>query len=305
MKLLCTDLDRTLLPNGDEPECAMARPLLWQMLDTHGLSLAYVSGRDLDRVLDAIDEYDLRQPDFIVADVGSSLYVPDDSDWINSEDWQRTIAIDWDGMTGDDIKQHLRGIDGLREQEASRQSLLKTSYYFVLDADREALCEQVADRLESINVQAARVMSDDIENAVGLLDVLPRQANKSGAIRYMRSLLELAPAQVLFAGDSGNDVAALVSAVSAVAVANADAGTQEAISQESRLLGTEASTYQAVGGLKIAGDRSLNGNYASGIIEGLVHYQPAWQAYLLDDNWVAEALERYPLASPVAASKSA
>jgi len=296
MKLLCTDLDRTLLPNGEQIESALARPLLWHMLNTHDIKLAYVSGRDLGRVLDAIDEYGLQVPDIIVADVGSSIYLPEkNGSWVNSEEWQSTIETDWKGLTGDDIKSLLDEVDGLTRQEPSRQSLLKTSYYFSLDADRELLRRRVKNELQSRNVNASLIMSDDLEKQVGLLDVLPRQATKSGAVSFIRAMLGIAQVDTLFAGDSGNDVAALVSGVASVAVANADADTREAIKRDSVSLGTSDSTFQAMGGLPVAGNVELNGNYAAGILEGLMHFRPVWQSDLLEPHWVASALARYPL----------
>jgi len=295
MRLLCTDLDRTLLPNGEQSESALARPLLWHMLNTHDIKLAYVSGRDLGRVLDAIDEYGLQVPDIIVADVGSSIYLPEEGSWVNSETWQSSIATDWNGLTGDDIKELLNDVDGLTRQEPSRQSMLKTSYYFPLDTDRALLRKRVKNELQTKQVNASLVMSDDLEKQVGLLDVLPRQATKSGAVSFIRAMLGVAQADTLFAGDSGNDVAALVSGVASVAVANADADTRGAIERESVSLGTTDSTFQAVGGLNVAGNVELNGNYAAGILEGLMHFRPVWRLDLLEPAWVASALARYPL----------
>ena len=72
--LLCTDLDRTLLPNGLQPESACARPLFRKLVSHPEVHLAYVSGRSLELVLQAIAKWDLPRPDFILGDVGSSIY---------------------------------------------------------------------------------------------------------------------------------------------------------------------------------------------------------------------------------------
>jgi len=90
----------------------------------------------------------------------------------------------------------------------------------------------------------------------------------------------------MFAGDRGNDVAALVSGVASVAVANADAETQRAVSREALANNTAGNTYQARGGLKLADNRVLNGNYAAGIVEELTHHQPVWRSHLLDAQWI-------------------
>lgn len=43
--LLCSDLDRTLLPNGEQPESPEARLLLNKLARRPELTLAYVSGQ--------------------------------------------------------------------------------------------------------------------------------------------------------------------------------------------------------------------------------------------------------------------
>lgn len=53
--LLCGDLDRTVQPNGAQPESPQARPLLH--------TLAYVSGHHLALLLAAIRDYKLPVPD--------------------------------------------------------------------------------------------------------------------------------------------------------------------------------------------------------------------------------------------------
>ena len=44
--MLCSDLDRTLLPNGPQEESPEARPLLRRLAQRPDLVLAYVSGRN-------------------------------------------------------------------------------------------------------------------------------------------------------------------------------------------------------------------------------------------------------------------
>ena len=72
--LICTDLDRTLLPNGSQPESSGARELFRRVTSDPSVSLAYVSGRHQQLVLDAIREYAIPWPDWVIADVGSTIY---------------------------------------------------------------------------------------------------------------------------------------------------------------------------------------------------------------------------------------
>jgi hydroxymethylpyrimidine pyrophosphatase-like HAD family hydrolase len=71
--LLCTDLDRTLLPNGFEPESPDSRDLFARLVAAKGITLAYVSGRDQALVDAAIADYKLPQPDFAITDVGTRI----------------------------------------------------------------------------------------------------------------------------------------------------------------------------------------------------------------------------------------
>ena len=72
--LLCTDLDRTLLPNGNQPESPEARRRFASFAARPQVRLAYVTGRHLALIEKAIANYVLPRPHFVIADVGTSLY---------------------------------------------------------------------------------------------------------------------------------------------------------------------------------------------------------------------------------------
>lgn len=291
MRLVCTDLDRTLLPNGEQPESDHARPILWQLLRTHHVNLAYVSGRDLGRVLEAIDDYSLPIPNAIVADVGTSVYTLDAGRWTQHADWHSMISQDWNGSKACDIQRLLSDITLLVEQEPDRQATYKQSYYYGEAIDQTQLLDVVGRRLDANGINASLVCSHDPEKKVGLLDVLPRSATKREAVAFLQTLCDVAVEDVLFAGDSGNDVNAICAANPSVLVANADTSTRQAVNraceQDASL---SASIYMAEGELAVAGSLSLNGFYAAGIVEGLLHFRPAWRDHLEDVQWVRDAL---------------
>ena len=289
MKLLCTDMDRTLLPNGEQPESEYARALLWHLLKVHQLKLAYVTGRDLALVLDAIAEYSLPLPDVIVGDVGSSIYTRTDSGWQQSEEWEQTIAEQWGGDSAY-IHELLADISELQVQEPDRQKTFKRSYYFDTATEESWLHEQIEARLTSNGVSAALVFSHDPEKQCMLLDVLPHSATKREAVAYVQSMFELAAHDVLFSGDSGNDVSAICAARPAVLVANADNDTRRKVIAENEKSVDPGSTYLAEGGLDVVGQGALNGCYSAGILEGLVHFRPEWREHLSDAAWVDTAI---------------
>ena len=291
MKLLCTDLDRTLLPNGMQAESVHARPLLWHLLKTHELVLAYVTGRDLARVLDAVNEYALPLPDVIVGDVGSTIYMQAGAGWENNKDWQQMIARQWAGRDSAYIHELLVGINGLQVLEADRQTAFKRSYYVKATENESELQRQIEMRLADKGISAALVFSHDPEKQCGLLDVLPGLATKREAVAYLQSVFELTERDVLFAGDSGNDVSAICAAHPAVLVANADDDTRKKVYAENSQSPDPALTYVASGGLEVVGQDSLNGFYAAGIVEGLIHFRPEWRQHLSDASWVEAAMQ--------------
>ena len=66
--LLCTDLDRTVLPNGPQPEPAGARRCFAAFAACPEVTLAYVTGRHRHLVEQAIHDYGLPRPDVVFSD---------------------------------------------------------------------------------------------------------------------------------------------------------------------------------------------------------------------------------------------
>ena len=274
IKLLCTDLDRTLLPNGDEPLSPAAMPTLRRLIDEAGLILAYVTGRDAERVQQCIAQYDLPPPRFVVADVGTSIYRVTPSGWQQDPAWQANLAGQWRGLNGSDIHALLQDDSRLTPQESDRQRRYKQSYYLQRDEDTTALASAMQQRLAAADINATLVFSNDPQQQQGLLDVLPKSASKRHGIEYLRGVLGLAVEEVLFAGDSGNDLDVLVSPFSSVLVANADKDVQIAAQRSVDEAGHAQTLYMARGDFELPGGEILNGNYSAGIVEGLLHYAP-------------------------------
>jgi len=273
--LLCCDLDRTLLPNGDQPESPLARPLLRAVCALPDVSLCFVSGRDLGLVQQAMRDYQLPAPDYAIGDVGSSLHHARPSGWQPSTDWQRHIAGDWNGCIAADLMPWLADLNALTPQEASKQSDFKLSYYTAADIDQTALLSDIRQRLAEREIHANLIWSLDETSATGLLDILPTSANKLHAIRFLMRQLDLTNAQTVFAGDSGNDLDVLASEIPGILVANAtDAVRSEAITR-SRAAGNDDQLYLAKGNWL-----GMNGNYSAGVTEGLSHYHPHYRPML-------------------------
>jgi len=267
--LLCCDLDRTVLPNGRQAESPQARPLFRRVSRCPQLTLVYVSGRDKGLLLEAIRDYDLPVPDYAIGDVGTTIYQIEDGQWHPWPAWEEEIMPDWAGHRHDDLAQALQDIDHLTLQEAEKQNTFKLSYYAPEDTDRDALLAEVEARLQRLGVRASLIWSIDEPRHVGLLDVLPRSATKYHAIRFLMQQKGFSEQQTVFAGDSGNDLPALTSGLQAVLVRNARQDVREEALASVCKKGIAQRLYIARGDFL-----GMNGNYAAGVLEGLVHFVP-------------------------------
>ena len=267
--LICTDLDRTLLPNGAQTESPAARKLFRQLVERPEVKLAYVSGRDRGLLKKAIKEYDIPLPDYAITDVGTTIYSIENQQWQKWRSWYDEIAPDWGTHTQYSLAELLEDIKQLQLQEESKQGKYKLSYYADENTDTVNLFRELRTRFHNRGIRASLIWSIDETTHTGLLDILPKSANKLHAIHFLMQELNFLPEQTVFAGDSGNDLEVLCSDVQSVLVANAT----EEVRQQALKLATdnhsEAQLYLARGNFL-----DMNGNYAAGILEGVAHYLP-------------------------------
>jgi len=259
--LLCSDLDRTLLPNGAQPESAEARPRLRRLARHPDLLLAYVSGRHEALLREAIREYAIPVPDFAVGDVGTTIFEVNGEHWQPWREWAEEIAPDWAGASRDDLAALFRDLDPLREQEAEKQNTFKLSYYTPERLERDELLAEMQARLAGKGVHASLIWSVDEAAQVGLLDVLPARATKLHAVRFLMQRLEIPEARTVFAGDSGNDLPVLTSGLQAVLVANAHPEVRDEAGAALAATGQSERLYLARGDFL-----GMNGNYSAGVL---------------------------------------
>lgn len=284
--LICTDLDRTLIPNGPQPESPGARRRFAALTARPEVTLAYVSGRHRALIEEAVANYRLPIPDFVIGDVGTTIYrigaepvppagprlVPRDSQkltWTLLEQWEAQIAADWAGHTHDELRAVLKDMHTLRLQERSKQNRLKLSFYLPLHVELDELKAAVRQRLDPLGIRYRLIWSVDDVADIGLLDVLPKRASKLHAIEDLMRMQGFERERTVFCGDSGNDLEVLSSRVPSVLVANSRPDVQELALELAEEAGTLKQLYIATGGYL-----GMNGNYAGGMLEGIVHYHP-------------------------------
>ncbi|MDH5445601.1 MAG: HAD-IIB family hydrolase [Gammaproteobacteria bacterium] len=276
--LLCTDLDRTLLPNGPQAVSEKAMAIFKQLIDQPEVKLAYVSGRDRSLLLSAIEEYDIPIPDYAIADVGTTIYEINDG-WQKWYHWHDKISEDWGTHTQLSLAELMQDISELSLQEESKQGKYKLSYYADVNTDTVTLFHEINTRFHNRNIHASLVWSIDETTQTGLLDVLPSSANKLHAIRYLMQSLSYSDEQALFSGDSGNDLEVLSSEIQSVLVANATEEIKQQVIEQSQKNKTQNYIYIAQGDFF-----NMNGNYAAGILEGVRHFFPQYEDFFCSRN---------------------
>lgn len=270
---LCADLDRTLLPNGLAKESPEARRLFSVIARQPNVSLTYLTGRDVHRALRAIDQYDLPLPDFLITDVGSSLYdcrLTDEP--VLVDEWSERLRQDWRGENSDSLMQKLAGVPGLAPQCGLPRTELKLSFNVEINEMDRAL-SALRVRLMELGIQASVISSTEEVLGVGMIDVLPPSANKKLALDWLVQHVKWHRSRVFFAGDSGNDIDVLLSPYPAVLVANAEQHLKDRLMEAARVRVCADNLYVASGQLP-AELPSMNGNYAAGVVEGFLHFFP-------------------------------
>ena len=272
--LLCTDLDRTLIPNGPAPESAGARDRFASLVARSEVCLVYVTGRDRRLVESALRDYALPTPDYVIGDVGTTIYTLQDDDWQVWPSWRSHLAGEWREGIRERVVEVLADLSSLRLQERSKQGEFKISFYASPESEAPSLLESVRQRVDKASLSVRLVFSRD-ETGMGLLDLLPQGAGKQAAIEHLVQECGFDVARTVFAGDSGNDLEVLASPIRAVLVANADEKLRQRARDIAATRNTLDSLYLARGGFL-----GMNGNYSAGILEGLAHFLPETASWL-------------------------
>lgn len=277
--LLCTDMDRTIIPNGVQTEHSTARQDLKTFCNRPEVTLVYVTGRHQALVQEAIEEYQLPLPDYVISDVGTKIYQTQPNGWIQLNQWETVIDQDWHGKTHQDLLKILSVLKGLELQEPSKQNTHKLSYYVPLSMDIDQKLKEAEAILQTQKVDASLIWSIDEAENIGLLDILPKNATKLHAIQFLQQFLGYSLEEVVFAGDSGNDLPVLTSEIHSVLVANASEDIKKQALQLAQANHTSEALYLA------QNFSNANGNYAAGVLQGVGYYIKAFRDTLKGDTF--------------------
>jgi HAD superfamily hydrolase (TIGR01484 family) len=225
---------------------------------TPSLQLAYVTGRHLSLGLQGIAEVGLPEPSWFVCDVGTSVYRKTEAGFAIDEAYRAQMRAAFGGLAGEDVRSAIGSVEGIALQEDEKQSEFKVSYY--TEGRHEAFVDVVRARLEAAGAQINLVASFDPVSERGLLDVLPAGVAKDFAVRYLHDHTGVDESRLVYAGDSGNDRAAMLAGYRVIVVGNADGALKEDLGAESAVRGITDKIYFA------------EHPYARGVLEGLRHF---------------------------------
>ncbi|MBI4881448.1 MAG: HAD-IIB family hydrolase [Planctomycetes bacterium] len=255
--LIGADLDGTLIPpEANERQRSEIREFNRLVRDTVGLRLAYVTGRHRTLALDGVRAAGLVSPDYLVCDVGTSVHVRSGDHFRLDRSYRRILLESWGGRTSDDVASILECCPGALAQEEEHQGEFKRSYYVERPSDLDAAERWIEERLSREGVPARVMTSVDVVKNRGLVDVLPPCGAKDSALEHLRRSCGAPAHRVVFAGDSGNDLPALLSGVNAIVVGNAP----EELKAEVRRRAAEQGIAERI--------HFATAQFAAGVIEG-------------------------------------
>ena len=267
MLVIATDMDRTLLPNGKQKYDGSMH-IFRKVVRMKGMRLIFVTGRRLSLLKKAAYEYRTPLPSYAICDVGTTVYSVRGGKYFLDGGYRkivRSMTPQWDT---EKFKKALTGggLQSLSLQEREVQGEFKLSYYISDLRRSRRIVRKVAGIVRKICPGAITVYSIDETTGTGLLDILPEKATKLGALEYLRKKMDLKKEQIIYCGDSGNDILPLTFGYRAILVRNAIPEVRKSVKKtaERRGVGNRIWIARGIG--------KLNGYYVSGIIEGLIRF---------------------------------
>ncbi len=239
--VLATDLDGTLIPRVEDRESRQALRVLSDELLRGEIKLIFVTGRHLESVESAIRDHRLPEPDWIICDVGTTICecsygLLGDLCLTPLVAYERHLSTLAAGFSTSTLQELFLDVGGLQLQEEEHQGRYKLSYY--ADAQQlEAVVQLMQQKLAEESAPYAIVHSVDPFDGRGLIDLLPRNVSKAHALQWWSDHVDCDRDAICYAGDSGNDLAALVAGYRTIVVANADRSIAQQVSRAHQAAG--------------------------------------------------------------------
>ncbi len=269
---LATDLDGTLIPLPGRARHRWALARLAFLLSRDHVPFLFATGRHFASAHRAIGEFGLPVPRWIVCNVGTDIFESDGrGGYRRLEAFQEHLHQFTAGGTTREVREALGAIPGLILQEEEALGPFKLSFYAEVER-LEAQRAEVAGRLRALGLRYDAIASIDPGHGIALLDLLPEGVHKAHAVCWLADHAGYRPDHVIYAGDSGNDFAALVQGFRGILVGNASPGLAERVREHlARSAAAEGAGKPPEGGFCGAVYEATEGATA-GVLEGCLHY---------------------------------
>jgi HAD superfamily hydrolase (TIGR01484 family) len=219
--VIASDLDGTLIPLPNAQDNLVALRELKSAVEQCGARWVFVTGRHLSSVEEVINAEQLPCPDWIIGDVGTTIYQRSPEGFYQrDEDYWAHLKAKTVGLTPENARAIFADLHRLELQESEKQGDFKLSYYCRPD-ELDDWVRLMNQRLCDAGSPLAIVGSTDPFGGRGLIDVLPQGVSKAYALDWWVRIHQGDRCRILFAGDSGNDLAAFEAGYRAVVVGNA------------------------------------------------------------------------------------
>lgn len=238
-RLLSSDIDGTLAGDG---EATLRFATAWRAVSEAGRPLlCFNTGRPVDDAREFTREIGLPEPDYIIGGVGTEIYDVRKDRLL--KEYHDSFGGHWDLAA---VERIVESVPGIMRQPPEFLHPYKSSW-FLTNAGKEHL-RDLEESLKSAGIHACVIYSSSID-----LDVLPADANKGNAVKWLANQLSIDLSEVIVAGDSGNDTSMFfVPRANGIIVGNA----------QPELLEVVAGLHHYKAGAK----------RADGVLEGLRHF---------------------------------
>ncbi|MEG4204416.1 HAD-IIB family hydrolase [Microcoleus sp. Pol7_A1] len=206
--LLATDLDGTFLGGSNQQ-----RSEFYQYIQNQRdrILLVYVTGRELDRISELYNDPNIPQPDYIIADVGTTIVHGETFEPISVlQDW---VAQTW-GNANEQVKALLANEPGIELQPVNPH--YRVSYYYEPEYLQPKTIQKV------IEAGFDSILSYDIRLNNHYFDVMPKGISKGPTLLKFLAEMNFNLDDTIACGDTLNDLSLFETGLKGIAVGNSE-----------------------------------------------------------------------------------